>query len=448
MPVNWIQRARQGRSRFSGPSVGIFAATLVVSAAGLARESSVAAALGLGGQLDSLVTALSVMMLVGSALVSTAGAAVLPELARTMRAGDDLRTRDLVGSTILGSLVVGVLLGGVAFALAPPLAEWLSGAETAVADKVRDLLRVFAVIAIPLSAVRGALSAVLQAKETFVLPAGIQVVSSTFMAAAAFAIDRPAPRDLLSWFVLGLAVEVFILLAAATFRLAPRVPGHRGMATLLRPLVPRACYSLLATVVFGLNPVIDYAVANRLEPGSAAQLSLAGRIPLAAAAVVVAVIVTPAYTTMSEAYGAGGRSAVKEILRSRLRTSAQLGVATAVIVAVGGYLVARVLYGYGELGTSDASSIAVTQTVYALSIPFYVIGVLASRALFAADRQSLHLVIGVSGAIGNLILDIALGRLIGVNGIALATGLVYVLTLFWMLRAASTPAGPNPAGLC
>lgn len=436
MSLTWIQRARRGMSRPMGTSTGIFIATVGVSGAGLLRESSVAASFGLGGALDSLVTAVSVLLLVGSSLVSTASAALLPELTRAIRGSDQTRTRQLVGSTVVVSTLAGVVLGALTYVLAPTLAEWLSGRATTEADAVRGLLQEFAVVVIPASAARGALISILQAAEIYALPAGIQIVSSSFMAVAALAIERPSPTELLGWFALGVYVEVVVLFVVVLVRRSPQVPRVRSLVSLMRPIGPRASYSLLATVVFGLNPVIDYAVANRLDAGSAARLSLATRIPLAAAAVIVAVIVTPSYTAMAEAFGRTGRSGVYRILRSRIGRAIALSGLAAAVVAVGGFVVARVFYSHGELAVSDANSIAVTQIAYALGIPFYVSGVLASRALLAADRQFWHLAIGIGGAVVNVVLDVVLGAAFGVNGIALATGAAYLTTFLWMMRLA------------
>ena len=404
-----------------------------VAGAGLLRESSVASALGLDVELDAFVTSFGLLVLVGSALVSTASSALLPELARRTQL-EDSSSRDFAGAALLSAFLVGAVASGVLLLAGPSLAHLVAGSDPVKVELIQDLLRLATLVIVTASAVRGVLVAMLQANGHYPLPAGIQVVSSLSMATAAVVIAEPTVHDLMRWYLIGLTIEVLVLAISVWRSSRPRIPSARRFGSLMIPVAPRVAYSLGATLVFGLNPLIDYAIANDLDPGAAARLSVSSRVPLASAALIVAVVVTPSYTALSQAFGRGGRSLVLSEYDDRVRRLLRLSAVLAVIVAMAGVPIAYVFFAYGELTGGDAGKIALTQAVYAAAIPAYVAGVLASRALLAADRQALQFAVGLAGAVANLLLDLLLGELIGVNGIAAATGFVYIVTFLAMTQ--------------
>jgi len=427
--------------------LGILIAAAGVAGTGLLRESAVAAALGLGLELDSFVTAFGLLLLVGSALVSTASSALLPELARRSPRGEDRAAGDLAGAAILFGLLVGAIAATVLYLLSPALADLVAGGDPTRTDLVERLLRLAAPIVVTASAVRGVLVTVLQANGRFPLPAGVQMISSLSIVGAVLLIGRPDVHDVMKSYLVGLMIELVVLAVAVWRQMRPAMSPPRQAASLMRPIASRALFSLGATLVFGLNPLIDYAVANGLDPGSAARLSVSSRVPLASGALIVAVIVSPSYTALAKAFGSGGRSLVLSEFSDRVRHLLRLSAALSAIVAAAGAPIAYLFFSYGELTGGDAGRIALTQTVYAAAIPVYVAGVLASRALLAADRQALQFFVGVAGAGANLLLDLLLGELFGVNGIAAATGLVYLTTFFAMtrlVRSGAEAAGPQP----
>ncbi len=436
MSPGTLRQVLNGIQRPSATSLSILVASACVAGAGLLRESTVASTLGLGLELDAFVTAFGLLTLVGSALVSTASSALLPDLARRPTRGEAEVARDVAGAAVLSGLLVGVLASAVLYPLGPGLADLLAGGDPTRADLVERLLRLAIPVVVTASAVRGVLVTVLQANGRFPLPAGVQVISSLSIVLAVLLTDRPDVHDLMRWYLVGLTIELVVLAVAVWREAQPRFPRLKRATRLMRPIAPRAAFALGSTLVFGLNPLIDYAIANGLDPGSAARLSVSSRVPLASAALIVAVTVTPSYTVLSRAFGQGGRALVSSELLVRVKRVLVVSSLVSLMVATAGVALAYLFFTHGELSTGDAGRISVTQAVYALAIPPYVAGVLASRALMAADRQATQFVVGAAGALANLGLDLALGELIGINGIALATGLVYLVTFLTMMRLA------------
>jgi putative peptidoglycan lipid II flippase len=89
----------------------------------------------------------------------------------------------------------------------------------------------------------------------------------------------------------------------------------------------------------------------------------------------------------------------------------------------------RVLFERGAFTSTDTDLVSQVQSFYLLQIPFYFVGILIVR-LISSVRAN-HIL--MQGAVLNLVAKIAFNYLLmqrfGVAGIALATTLVYVLSL-------------------
>lgn len=410
-----------------GPGVAIGAATALVALVGIIRESAAASTLGIGRALDSYVSAVAVMLLVASALISTASSAALPELARRAVAFDMDDLRALAIAVATAATVVGSAAGVLVRLCAPEIARIVGGDELDVVSEIEGLIAYGAVVIIGASALRGALMATLQSVSWFVLPAGAPAISSSCVAVVAL-VTEATPTDLVRALMVGLLAEAFVLAGAVGVAIRPRLRLLRRGLGLLAPICGRAGFGFMAALVFGVNATVDYSVANRLEDGAAAQLALASRIPLAVAGLLVAVFVTPFYTRLARAMGDGGRQGVAQLYRGRVWRVTVVSSCVAVATSIVGFAAARILFSHGELTDADALDVAMTQVVYALSLVPFVLGGLAGRALLAADRQGTQFLVALAGALLNLVLSVALGSVVGRNGVALATGVVYFTT--------------------
>lgn len=418
-------------------------ASLIASGFGLLRESAVASTLGLGIELDALATSLSLVLFVGSAIASTVSSGLLTEMV-LLESSDHRRSDAFVLRAVLLSLLVGLALGVGIHAYAPLIADAIYGVPEA-RDAMTSTLRGFAIVCTAALAGRGCLAAALQSRGRFVAPAAVPVVSSALLAGAAIALADPTPRILGFWFSIGVVAEVAVLAARliASTRRRP-APTTTAAPTAAVVVWRRLGAGLAAAAVFGAGPFIDLAVAGWYRSGAAGALSLAGRIPLAVGALLVAAIVTPLYTELAAAEVAGDGQRFHAVVRRSLRRLFVIGSGTAAVIAVAGFAVARLLFAQGELDVDDAMAIARTQAVYSLVMPPFAAGVLLSRALLAMNRQGAVLLVGLVGAGVNVLLDVLLVRVFGVNGIALATVLVYSLTMTLMLgllRRRTTLAG-------
>jgi putative peptidoglycan lipid II flippase len=87
----------------------------------------------------------------------------------------------------------------------------------------------------------------------------------------------------------------------------------------------------------------------------------------------------------------------------------------------------RLLFERGAFGPESTLAVARVQQWLLPQLPFYIVVLLGSRVLSAMDGNRAVLAIGAVNLATNVVGNLVLMRWYGVNGIAMATSLVYML---------------------
>jgi putative peptidoglycan lipid II flippase len=94
--------------------------------------------------------------------------------------------------------------------------------------------------------------------------------------------------------------------------------------------------------------------------------------------------------------------------------------------------IVELLFLRGAFTDSDVTEVAFVQTMYALQVPFFALGILFVRLLSSLGANQI-LLYQASVSLGIVVLlDYTLSRAIGVAGIALATSLMYAIGFFFL----------------
>jgi putative peptidoglycan lipid II flippase len=124
-------------------------------------------------------------------------------------------------------------------------------------------------------------------------------------------------------------------------------------------------------------------------------------------------------------------SACRHTLRTWVRLTALISVPIAALLFAGARPLVRVALEHGHFGPRDTAVVASVLAMYAIQIPFFVASRVYYRFLVAMCRTDLILYCGVLNLALDVVLNLVLMRWLGVAGIALATSLWTVSTLFY-----------------
>jgi putative peptidoglycan lipid II flippase len=420
-------RAPSVNRRIFRAAVVIAALTLGVKLAALAKEVTVAASFGTADALDAFLIA----FLLPSYLINVVGgslnAALIPGYIQVRQAEGPAAAQRLFSGAVTFSGVLLLLATGVLAALGPFVLPLL--ASGFAPDKLLLTERLFYLL-LPLVAVSGLATnweSVLNAGERFGLTAFAPVIVPLTTVATLFAVGAGWGVYALVLGTVGGTVLQLALLGWALRKQGLSLwPRWHGLDPALRRVVGQYLPMIAGSALISSTLLVDQSVAAMLDPGSVSVLSYGNKLiapVLSIGTMALGTAVLPYFSSMVAAADWGG-------LRHTLKTYTWLILlatvpATAALVLLSGPLV-EVLFRHGRFTEGDALAVSRVQAMYALQLPFYSLGILFVRLLSALRGNHILMWGTAISFILNIVLDLALLRVVGIAGIALSTSLVYV----------------------
>jgi putative peptidoglycan lipid II flippase len=405
------------------------------------RDLLLANRLGTSLEVDSLLLALVVPLLLSSVLAGSVSAALVPR-----------RTSTGVGSPADAALLrrvatrLGLILAGVSsglIVLAPQIPLLLAGTSSPGQQAlITSLVRILAPIVV--------LSGFAALGEAFVLtyhrPALAslsQVVTALPSAILLIASQEPPTVRSLAWAILaGHAGQCVIAIGSAT---------AMGFGTLLRTRTPTGDVApffgqygalVVASSVMATTLAVDQVMAAPLGVGSVAVLNFGGKVPmflLSIAALALSTILLPQLSNR-----ASDSKALENFLRLVERRLLGMGALVAALLAASSPAVVNFLYGGDAMSGASLARIAEVQVALSLQVPFYLVTVLYTRSLSVLQRNQVLVAVGLGSVAGTIALNLVLREPFGVTGIALATSLMYAGTHIAVRTLSLRTIRPDP----
>ncbi len=400
--------------------------------AGAGKEMAVAWRYGVGNVVDVYVFALVLVSWLPSVVTSVLNAVLVPLTNRLEIEQRDQFGAQLAGATVLLGLVLTLLL----LFVAPPLGAYLASGFTdqAIAD-LSGVIRALAPAGV-LMLLAALFSAQLLARERH---ANTLLEAAPALAILLAVLAWPASNTTYAPLIWGTLVGLLIQVLALAW-LMDRGGFRPGFSWRVDHPAWRDFYRSVSTLVVGtlimsVVPPIDQLIAARLGEGSIASLSYAMRLlalGLGLGATAVARAILPVLSEHGESIAARARLARQWFV--------WLLAGGVVAAAIGWFLTplaVRLIFERGAFTAED--TLRVTGVVrFGLSqLPFYFSGIVlvqlcASLGLYRMIVYSSVLAVAVKLATG-----FALGAALGVRGITLSTGIMFLATavyFFWRTK--------------
>ncbi len=401
---------------------------------GLVREQVIAALFGASGATDAFVAASTVPTIIYDLLIGGAiSAALIPvfsDYADDPAQHDDLSRMTSTLLTLAAIILSCIILILIAFA--PQLIELLG---VAFAPNVRaDAIRLvrFMLPATFFMAVSGIFTALLYARQKFVLPAFVAALYNASIIVIALSLTA----------LIGLHSLVIGVIVGAIMQVVLQWPALRGLR--IRPSLDfshpalRRALNLYVPVALGLivtivGIVIDRNLASRTGEGNMAAMRFATTIiqfPLGLVAVALSAAILP---TLSRQ------------VTSEYKSTLALGIKLAMIAmipAMVGLIVLReplirLLFERGKFGAFDSERTALAFLAYAPQLPFVALDQLLIVAFYARKNTVIPVSVGVVSVGFYLLTALSLIGPWGMPGLAFANAVqnsshaIILLVLLW-----------------
>ena len=433
-------RRASTNQRIFAAMVVVGAATLLAKVLGMAKDMVVASYFGTSDAVDAFFIALAVPSFVINVIAGSLPAALVPVYLRAYeREGAAAAGRVLSGVLILAAAALAV--ASVVLVLVAPLVLPLVGA-TFGGEKLTLTRHLFMLIlpGVFVSGLSGALGSILNAHERFVLaavtPVFTSVMSIAFLVGAA---DQWGVYALAVGLTAGYVMELVVLgwdtrargLLGSPRWTVWRDPDVRNVLGQYAPLV-------IGGAVMSSSPLIDQAMAASLGPGSVAELAFGSKIVAAGMGIGVTALSTAIFPHFARMTAKSDWRGVRQSLRLYSRLTLAVAVPATVLIVVFSTSIVRLVFERGQFSAADTQAVAHVQALYALQIPFYILGIMGVQLLHAVSANRILMWISIANFFTNIVGNYVFMRYWGVAGIALATAIVYLLSMTAILYAVST----------
>jgi putative peptidoglycan lipid II flippase len=279
--------------------------------------------------------------------------------------------------------------------------------------------------------------AILNSHHRYAVPAftpvllNLSLIGAIFFAAGYF----PEPVFALAWGVVfaGLAQFLFQFptLKALGLIVMPRVSlAHEGARKVGKLLVP----AVFAASVNQINALIDTMLASTLMTGSISWLYYSDRLlelPIGLVAVALGTVLLPNLSRLDSEADLGG---FRETLDWGIRVGAFFSLPAAAALYVLAVPLISTIFLHGALTAIDARMAALALQAFAVGLlPLVLVKVLAP-GYFAQEDTATPFRIGVVSVAVNVVLNLALFRVMGHVGLALATSTAACVNAFLLWR--------------
>ncbi|MCL4848449.1 MAG: murein biosynthesis integral membrane protein MurJ [Acidobacteria bacterium] len=445
-PGGDVDRPAAGSGRLARSAGLIGIATMASRVLGLARDALFATLFGAGDHMDAFKVAFRIPNLVRDLFAEGAmSAAFVPTFTRRLTQQGRAEAWRLGNLVVSMLVVVTAIVGLLGVVFAEPLTRLFASSYADVPGKLELTVALTRVMFpfLTLVAIAVAFMGMLNSLRHFFVPA---LSPAMFNVGAIFSALAVVPlMPLVGWPpMMGLAIGTLLggLLQIVVqwptlrgegfrfrFAFAPRDPGLREVLVLMVP-------GTVGLAAVQVNVFVNTVLATGEGTGAVSWLDFAFRLMYLPIGLFGVSIATAAVPTISSYAARADLAGMRATVSSGLRMMLMLNVpATVGLIALATPIVA-LIYERGRFTPEDTAATAAALMFYAPGLVGYSAVKIASPTFYALRDSRTPVAVSVLSMVANIVLNLALVRVLGYRGLALGTALSAILNagvLLWLL---------------
>lgn len=406
--------------------------TLVVKGGVIVKELVVARSFGRNDSLDAFLFAFMLPSFAVTLVMGAISAATVPVLVETREKEGVASAQRLLSTVALLSsaalVVLAALLGLLQPWYLPPLAHSFKPEKLQLTRELLYILLPWLVF----SGLATFMAAVLNAVEKFAVPALVPLLTPlAIMGAIAAGIGYGAVSLAVGTVAGGLCEVSLLWYLARKHRVLGAARWH-GLDRRVRQVLSQAAPLMAGTFLMGATPVVDQSMAARLAPGSVAALSYGSKVLTGIIAIGATALGTAVLPYFSRMAGDNDWRACRDTLKRLSALVLAITVPLTVALIVVSKPLVRLLFQHGAFTNLDTDVVSRVQTCYFIQIPLYALCMLFVRFVSAVRRNHLLLYASAVNLVVDVVMNLALMRILGVAGIALSSSVVVLGSLLFL----------------
>lgn len=407
----------------------VFFLTVLTKALQIIFYPLVAAIFGTSGEFESFVVAWSIPTFISTALLGNFGTAFIFIFTEQRVKYGDKSAWDFASSLInivllgaVGITVVGMLLSPwLVRLLAPGMESMYRHMGTGLTQILFNAVVFFALIMI--------LAAILQSHQSFIVPAVATLIGNLVLIATMLVLKQRIGIYLLPLAsILSLASAVVLLLIASKSLWWGRYSFRINAEP---PVIKEALLMFLGVSVIGalwqINLIINRFFASLLPTGSIATLEYASRSVFLIIELLALSVVIPLYQRMSSESAMGDKGKVRETFSLGVKITAVVLFPLGIFVILLRVPIFQVFLEYGKFTAQNTVQVSSVFLYFSLAMLGSGFGQMIVCTYCVLRKVRLLLIVSFCGLILNILLSGVLHKAMGVEGLALATGIATLL---------------------
>lgn len=405
--------------------------------ANFAVEAGLAAILGASTEMDVYLAAVVVPEYLILLLQAGIQFSLVPILVRLLENGEQKQVAGVIDTTLVALAVcfLGIFLTGSFFAekFASVLAPGFSAEQTPALANLLPIIipgALFRVAALTLASL-------FYARKKFLLPASVPFFGASLQfVLVLFAVPIFRAEAAAAAFVCNHVLQFLILFAvyqqhrAEPMQIDFRLPVFKKTLQAMWPLI-------LGAVFFRAIFLVDRFIASGFDEGSITRLTYATKIVIVLITTGVSGFVTVMFPELSKLIASKQWARLRSINRSALTALFFMTMFFWLVMVYFGETLIALFLERGKFTAGDTTAVASLVVTFGGMLVFGSVGAYASNLFFAAEDTRTPTIIGFCGFWLSTALKFYLAPKLNVQGIAIATTILYTmnaLAMMWLLQ--------------
>jgi putative peptidoglycan lipid II flippase len=401
----------------------------------LLKEMLVAFYFGIASDMDALYAAMAIPTMLNNVLLSTFGAVFIPIFVR-YRLKDKEEANHIASVVINYLFLLLVCVSILLFLFAPWIVEYaFYGFADRTSHLAVNILRIMCVTVV-LSGIIGMIAGVLNASEHFSAPAFSQMcITVSTIAFILFRVQRAGVYVIPYGMITGLTIQMLILIPVVMgrgyqhfIRLGKEHPAVREMFSL-------SVLFFLNIIAMQMNTLVDKIMASYLAPGSIAALGYADKLVQVPIVIFSASLATAVFPFFSAQAAQKKMDELGDSLAKSIRLSGFIFFPLTIMLVILARPLIQVLFQRGAFDDTATDVTTVIFICYCMQLFFFTVGLILARVYLVFQDVVTLIKMTCLGVVLNIVLNLAFMKLLvpPAAGIALATSVVYLVTMSLML---------------
>ncbi len=420
----------------------VFILTILTKALQIIFYPVVAAFFGTSGEFESFIVALSIPTLISTILLGNFGAAFILIFTEQRVKHGGTSAWDFASSLINIALLGTIGITVVGILLSPWLIRFLvPGMEFGYRQMGTQLLQIL-FITVFFFALMMILTAILQSHQFFVIPVAAWLIGNLVLIAIILMLRQRTGIYVLALAnILSFACTAILLLVASKALWWGRYSFKINVGQAVKEALPMFIGVSIIGASWQINLIISRFFASFLPTGSIATLEYASRSVVLIIELLSVSVVIPLYQRMSSEAARGDKGKVMDTFSLGIK---MIVVVLFPLVTFSVFLRFPIFQIFLEYGKFTVQNTVRVSSVF-LYLPLAMIGgglgQMIMYAYFALRKMRLLFILFLCGLMLNILLSAVLHKVMGIEGLALATGIATLLGSIFSLGVLNKEVG-------